>query len=117
MHQPPEPSAALDFTEVMYPKGIMMDDIVYGASLSPVNGLGAYAISGAAPGLLWSLDLGLNVGSIYAMAQEGTLVAALTGNGRHGDRHGLPDRGHPEGVVGAVSFQSSTQLQGPEFPG
>lgn len=82
LHEPPEPSTALDFTEVMYPKGIMMDDIVYGASLSPPNGLGAFAISGSAPMLLWSLDLGLNVGSIYAMDQEGTLVAALTGNGR-----------------------------------
>jgi hypothetical protein len=82
MHEPAEPAAFHDFTDLMYPKGIMLNDLVYGVSLSPANGLGAFALSGAAPGMLWSMDLELTGGSIDAMAQEGSLLAALTFNGK-----------------------------------
>jgi len=82
LHEPAEPTASLDFSELLYPKGIMMNDLVYGVSLAPANGLGVFAISGAAPGMLWSLDLGLTGGSVHAMAQEGGLLAALTYNGK-----------------------------------
>lgn len=82
LHESAELSAALDFTSLLYPKGIMMNDLLYGVSISPANGLGVFAISGAAPGMLWSVDLGLTGGSIFAMAQEGSLLAALTYNGK-----------------------------------
>ncbi len=80
LHASPVPAGEINGAGLIVPMGIIFEDVAYGKSLTPANGLAAMELGGT-DGLLWSLDLGLGFNGIHTMVHHGTTVAVLTGSG------------------------------------
>lgn len=80
LHDSPTATGEFNFEGLMYPKGIIYENIVYGITLDPANQLAAMELGGVGE-FLWTLDLGDPYVGMAGIADLGSLMAVLNKEG------------------------------------